>query len=278
MNEYSRAILISVCASIFTLSAASQTAILFSDEFSGEAGSSFDAGKWRAELGGSGWGNEELQFYTADTANVRLDGKGNLEIRAVPLQPTTELMCWYGRCRYTSARLNTKGTFEFTYGRVEARIKLPSGAGVWPAFWMLGSEIDKVGWPNCGEIDVMEFIGKEPSTIYGTIHGPGYSGDKSISRSVRLPDKAIVSEDFHVFAVEWSETKISWFLDGRLYSTLSKKDLPGRAVWAFEKPYFLLLNFAVGGRWPGNPDATTTFPQSMLIDYVRVSAIRKEVE
>ncbi len=261
--------------SMLNHSALAQVASKFSDEFTGRAGTSIDSSKWTEETGGTGWGNEELQYYTGDNANARLDGKGNLEIRAVPLPSSTDLMCWYGKCRYTSARLNTKGKFDFTYGRFEARIKVPSGLGVWPAFWLLGSEIDKAGWPSCGEIDIMEFIGKEPSTIYGTIHGQGYSGAESISRSIVLPDRAQVSDDFHVFAVEWSEKKISWFLDGKRYSTLSRTDLPKGAQWAFDKPHFLILNFAVGGKWPGSPDAATVFPQSMLVDYVRVTPGKK---
>jgi beta-glucanase (GH16 family) len=246
----------------------------FEDEFNDRKGTSFDSSKWTAETGGGGWGNEELQFYTGSTENVRLDGKGNLEIRAVPVAAGTELDCWYGKCQYTSARLITKGKFQFTYGRAEARIRVPEGAGVWPAFWMLGSDIDKVGWPECGEIDIMEYIGKESSTVYGTLHGPGYSGDKAVSRSVSLPESQRVAAGFHVFAVEWEPTQIRWYFDGKLYSTLTPRDIPSGSRWAFDKPHFLILNFAVGGKWPGKPDASTKFPQSMLVDYVRVTSLK----
>ena len=245
----------------------------FADEFNGARGASFDNTKWTAETGGRGWGNEELQYYTGNTENVRLDGEGNLEIRALPLRPSTPLDCWYGKCRYSSARLITKGKFQFTYGRAEARIKVPEGHGVWPAFWLLGSDIDRVGWPSCGEIDIMEFIGKEPATVYGTVHGPGYSGANGISRSTTVADQGGVPKNFHVFAVEWSDSEIRWFLDDKQYAVITKKDLPSGTKWAFDRPHFIILNFAVGGKWPGSPAAATKFPQSMLVDYVRVSPL-----
>jgi beta-glucanase (GH16 family) len=244
---------------------------IFADEFTGPRGAPVDFTKWTAELGGGGWGNEELQYYSEKVDNVRLDGSGNLEIRALP--SSSELTCWYGKCRFTSGRLITKGKFDFKYGTAEARIKVPSGAGVWPAFWMLGSDIDAVGWPACGEIDIMEFIGKEPSTVYGTIHGVGYSGAGGISRSTSLPGKANVSDDFHRYSVKWSESEIRWFLDGKLYSKISRKDIPKGSAWVFDKPHFLLVNFAVGGKWPGSPSSSTIFPQSMLVDYIRVTSL-----
>ena len=250
----------------------------FADEFSGSFGRSFDFSKWSPEIGGAGWGNEELQFYTKNVENVRLDGNGNLEIRAVPLQTNNGLTCWYGGCRYTSARLITKGKFSFRYGRAEARIKVPEGDGVWPAFWMLGEDIDKTGWPNCGEIDIMEFIGREPSTVYGTVHGPGYSGAGGIGRSVSLQSPQKVASDFRVFAVEWSDDEIQWFLDGKHYGTVTRKDLPAGTKWVFDGPFFIILNFAVGGRWPGPPGPATSFPQSMLVDYVRVAPLKSLAE
>ena len=262
--------LLLVCVLGFVTGAFCQTPReIFADEFAGAIGTSFDSSKWTAEIGGGGWGNEELQYYTGAIDNVRHDGNGNLEIRAMP--SIADARCWYGMCRFTSARLITKGKFDFKYGRVEARIKVPDGSGVWPAFWMLGKDIDTVGWPHCGEIDIMEFLGKEPKTIYGTIHGLGYSGASGISRSVSLPKNA--SDAFHTFAVEWSENDIRWFVDGKQFSKLSKKDIPKGSKWAFDRPHFLIINFAVGGKWPGNPSTSTIFPQSMLIDYVRVTPI-----
>ena len=247
---------------------------VFTEEFGGPKNSSFDKAKWTAETGGGGWGNEELQYYTGDAGNVRLDGDGNLEIRAVPLEASTTLKCWYGTCRYTSARLITKGKFQFRYGRAEARIRVPEGAGVWPAFWLLGADIDKAGWPNCGEIDIMEFIGREPRTVYGTVHGPGYAGANGIGRSTTIGGDESVPDGFHVFAIEWTENEIRWFLDGKQYAIVTKKDLPSGARWVFDHQYFIILNFAVGGKWPGSPTSVTRFPQSMLVDYVRVFPLR----
>lgn len=242
--------------------------ITFQDEFNSEKGSAVDSSKWIHETGGRGWGNQELQYYTNSTENSFHDGKGNLVIKAVKLSPPLSLDCWYGKCEYTSARLITKGKFEQKYGKFEARIKIPKGQGMWSAFWMLGNDIDKVGWAECGEIDIMENIGKEPKTIYGTLHGPGYSGDKSVSSSIKL--KKNVADDFHVFTTEWEENKISFFMDGKLYKTLTPKDLPAGKKWVFDHPFFMLLNFAIGGPWGGNPNKTSVFPQEMLIDYVRV--------
>lgn len=243
---------------------------LFSDEFKGESKQTFDTAKWTAETGGGGWGNEELQFYRDGIRNAHLDGKGNLVITAEKIDPAGDLTCWYGKCLYTSARLITKKKFEFKYGRVEARIKLPQGAGVWPAFWMLGNDIDRIGWPACGEIDIMEFIGREPAKIYGTIHGPGYSGAASVGGSITLTGDKRTS-DFHIYAVEWSENEIRWFFDGKEYHKFSRTNIPSGSKWVFDHPFFIILNFAVGGKWPGSPDSKTRFPQSMLIDNVRVS-------
>jgi beta-glucanase (GH16 family) len=246
----------------------SERKLTFADEFNGPGGTAADPNKWSYEVGGGGWGNKELQYYTDSTKNAHLDGIGNMVIRAAKLDARSNLSCWYGPCEYTSARLITKGKFEQKYGRFEARIKIPQGQGMWSAFWMLGNDIDKVGWASCGEIDIMENIGKEPNTIHGTIHGPDYSGDKSIGAQFRANKK--FADDFHVFATEWSENKIEFFVDGKRYKTTTPKDLPKGRKWVFDHPFFLLLNFAIGGPWGGNPDHTSVFPQEMLIDYVRV--------
>ena len=168
--------------------------------------------------------------------------------------------------KYTSGRIKTQGLFEVQYGKIEARIKLPGGQGIWPAFWMLGKDISVpgVGWPRSGEIDVMENIGKEASTIHGTVHGPGYSGAKSISAA-----RTLSRSGFHVYGIEWSAQSIKFLVDGEVYSTVTKSSLPDGAGWAFDKPFFLLLNLAVGGNWPGNPDSTTRFPQSLVVDWVK---------
>ena len=240
----------------------------WSDEFEGPAGASFDRTKWVADTGGHGFGNEERQFYTTRTENVALDGDGHLVITALPEPAVSTYDCWYGSCRYTSTRLKTKGLFEQAYGRLEARIRVPRGQGIWPAFWMLGENIDSVGWPQSGEIDIMENIGREPAIVHGTLHGPGYSGADGISGADTLTSGAW-ADDFHVFAVAWKPNEIRWLVDGREYHRLTPADLPAGAAWVFDRPFFFLLNVAVGGRWPGDPDSSTTFPQQMVVDYVR---------
>lgn len=244
--------------------------LVWSDEFDGPRGTKVDSAKWTAEIGGSGWGNRERQFYTNSPRNASLDGKGSLAITARKETLPSSDKCWYGKCLYTSARLITKGRFEQAYGRFEARLKLPAGQGIWPAFWLLGRDIDQVGWPKCGEIDVMENIGREPTIVHGTAHGPGYSGGEAIGAPYELPGGARFSEDFHVFAVEWEPEVIRWYVDGKLYHTLTPASLPANAKWVYDHPFYLLLNLAVGGNWPKDPDATTTFPQTLLVDYVRV--------
>jgi beta-glucanase (GH16 family) len=242
--------------------------LAWADEFDGRAGAAVDSTRWTYDVGGSGWGNQELEYYQPGAANAALDGDGHLVITARAEAPTAGT-CWYGACRYTSARLLTKGKFAATYGRFEARLKLPAGQGLWPAFWMLGDNIDAVGWPRSGEIDVMENIGKEPSTVHGTMHGPGYSGASGIGGAAGL-DRGTVADDFHVYAVEWEPLQIRWYLDDRVYRTSTPADLPTGTQWVYDHPFFLILNVAVGGQWPGSPDATTTFPQRMTVDYVRV--------
>jgi len=240
--------------------------LVWSDEFNGPDGSAPDSSKWVLETGGGGWGNNELEYYTVRPKNASLHD-GNLVIKAIQEKYTGP----DGVTRdYTSARLKTQGKFAQDYGRFEARIKIPRGQGIWPAFWMLGTDIDKASWPTCGEIDIMENIGKEPSTVHGTIHGPGYSGDKGIGDPFSLPAGHLFADEFHIYAVEWEPEAIRFYVDDHLYSTRTPADLPKGTKWVYDHPFFLLLNVAVGGSWPGNPDATSTYPQAMLVDYVHV--------
>ncbi len=241
---------------------------VWQDEFNGPAGTSFDRTKWVADTGGAGFGNHEAQFYTTRPENVALDGRGHLVITARPEPATTTNQCWYGRCRYTSARLKTAGRFEQAYGRIEARMRVPRGNGVWPAFWLLGADIGSVGWPRSGEIDVMENRGKEPRFLYGTVHGPGYSGANGIGGVDTLP--APLADDFHVYGIEWRPTGIRWLVDGRLFHRVTPDDLPPGTRWVFDHPFFLLLNLAVAGDWSGPTDASSTFPQQLVVDWVRV--------
>ncbi|MGJ0386747.1 ricin-type beta-trefoil lectin domain protein [Paenarthrobacter nicotinovorans] len=242
-------------------------ALVWSDEFNGPAGTAPDSAKWVHDTGGSGWGNGELQYYTASTRNAAADGQGNLAITARRENPAG-YQCHYGACQYTSARLLTAGKFSRTQGRFESRLKLPKGQGMWPAFWMLGDNVFTDGWPNSGELDVMENVGKEPGTTWGSIHGPGYSGANAANASYTLPHGAALGDAFHTFTVDWAADSITWYIDGVPYSHKTKANTPG--PWVFDHNFFLLLNLAVGGYWPGAPDSGTTFPQSLLVDYVRV--------
>jgi beta-glucanase (GH16 family) len=240
--------------------------LVWSDEFNGPNGSGVDASKWTLEVNSEGGGNHELQYYTNRPQNARIQD-GNLVIEARQGKYTGADSVTRN---YTSARLQTAGKFSQTYGRFEARIKIPYGQGLWPAFWMLGDDIGKAGWPDCGEIDIMENIGKEPSTVHGSIHGPGFTGADGLEARYALPENRRLADDFHVFAVEWEPNAIRFYLDDNLYVTRTRSDLRPSWKWVFDHPFFLLLNVAVGGDWPGNPDATTVFPQTMPVDYVRV--------
>lgn len=230
--------------------------LVWQDEFNGDT---LDLQNWKFDLGANGWGNAELEEYTDSPDNVRVEN-GNLVIEA-----RQDESAQYG---YSSARIKTQDLQAWQYGRIEGRLKLPQGQGIWPAFWMLGNDIDKTAvWPNSGEIDIMELIGKEPNTIYNTVHGPGYSAAKGIGSHTDLPQGSLQS-DFHVYAIEWEPTEIRWYIDDSQVFKVTAEDTPGE--WVFDHPFFIILNVAVGGGWPGYPDASTIFPQQMLVDYVRV--------
>jgi len=247
--------------------------LVWSDEFNSKAGTAPNASIWGREVGDGtvngipGWGNSELEYYTDGTSNVATDGLGNLNITAKKADGS--LLCYYGPCEYTSARLLTKNRFEVAYGRVEARIKVPVGAGLWPAFWMLGTDIDQVNWPQTGEIDIMENVGRLPNLVFGTLHGPGYSGGQNYGKVYDLGKP--VANDYHVFAIEWEPDKIVWSIDSIKYFTATPNDafLQGKQ-WVYNHPFFILMNVAVGGNFGGAVGADTTFPQTMSVDYVRL--------
>jgi beta-glucanase (GH16 family) len=240
--------------------------LAWAEEFDGQAGAPADPRTWQAETGGHGWGNSELQYYTSEPANAALDGSGNLAITAA--RPGSRLAtARYEGCQYTSARLITKNLRSFRYGLVQARIKLPPGRGIWPAFWMLGTSIDTAGWPGCGEIDVMENFGTSASVVHGTVHGPGYSGERGITGS--FDAGAPLAAGFHAYSVCWEPGRIRWYAGQALYHTVTPADLHGRP-WVFDHDFYLLINVAVGGRPSRAPGRSTAFPQSMLIDYIRV--------
>lgn len=245
--------------------------LVWSDEFNEPAGSPPNPDNWTHELGDvtpdgkNGWGNDELQYYTDDPANASTDGNGNLVLTLAEADGTQE--CYYGPCEYTSARLLSWRKAEFAYGRIESRLQVPEGSGVWPAFWSLGTDIDRNPWPGAGEIDFMEFVGRVPNEIFGTIHGPGYSGGNSFGGIYDFGTP--VGDDYHTFTVEWEPNLITWYVDGIQYHQATPADVAPNP-WVFEKPFFLLLNLAVGGNFGGPVGPETTFPQSYAIDYVRV--------
>jgi beta-glucanase (GH16 family) len=245
--------------------------LLWHDEFGGRAGRRPDAHVFTPEIGDgsassvAGWGNSELEYYTDDPANASTDGRGNLVITARAADGS--LACYYGPCRYTSARLKTQGKLEVGYGRVEARIRLPRGAGLWPAFWSMGTDLGEVGWPQAGEIDIMEWIGRQPDRVFGTIHGPGYSGGASFGGTRQFGRD--IADETHVFAVEREPGEIRWYVDGILYHRATPADV-APDQWVFDHPFFLLLNLAVGGNFGGAVGADVAFPQSMAVDYIRV--------
>ena len=242
--------------------------LTWNDEFNGPIGSVPDPDKWVVESGGNGWGNKELEYYTTRSQNVRQEN-GNLVIEAIRQKFTAADGI---RRSYTSGRLKTQGRFAQEYGRFEARIKIPYGKGMWPAFWLLGNDFSAVGWPACGEIDIMEHGGREPSTIHGSLHGPGYSGENAPTISFTF-SKAQVGDEFHVFAVEWEPQAVRFYVDGQFYATKTPADLPTGRRWVFDHPFFVILNLAVGGNFTGSPE-DTVFPQRLLVDYVRVYSRR----
>ena len=234
--------------------------LVWADEFDGDE---LNLDNWTFELGDGcpnlcGWGNNELQIYTDN--NHRLEN-GILIISAKKENG------------FSSTRIITKGKQEFQYGRIEARLNVPAGKGTWPAFWMLGTGFEHFAedparrWPNVGEIDIMEFIGREPDLVLGTIHGPGYAGAGGKSRWYRQDFD--VSDDWHTYAIEWDETGISWFFDGENYATVGPENIK-RGEWVFDRPFFMLLNLAIGGTLGGYLDPELEFPLRYYVDYVRV--------
>jgi beta-glucanase (GH16 family) len=237
--------------------------LIWQDEFDGPASQALDPTRWGYDIG-TDWGNAQLEYDTSRPVNVALDGAGHLAIVA-------RKETYLGQ-PYTSARINTRGLFAQQQGRFEARIKLPSGQGVWPAFWMLGSNYNGKNWPDCGEIDIMENFGQDPSVVHGSLHGPGYSGSAALTGKYQLAQGRF-DDGFHVFALEWTSDRITYFVDGSAYQSLQRSDIPSSGRWVFDHPFFILLNVAVGGGPAGPPSPATAFPQTMLVDYVRVYAV-----
>lgn len=240
--------------------------LVWADEFN-----SINTANWTFETGGGGWGNNERQYYTnGNNAFVQFDNQAgsNVLVLEARRDNPANYNCWYGRCEYTSTRMITRDKKTFRYGRIEARLKLPQTQGIWPAFWMLGNNLGQVGWPNSGEIDIMEHVGFEPTTTHGALHGPGYSGNTPFMGTHNLGE--YVDVNYHVYAVEWDTNGIRWFRDNIQFYSVTRTQVQAYGNWVFDNPFFLLLNVAVGGNWPGSPDAGSLFPQRMYVDYVRV--------
>jgi beta-glucanase (GH16 family) len=248
---------------------------VWSDEFDGPDGAPIDSAKWGHDTGDGcrgglcGWGNDEKEYYTSAPENISLNGRGQLRIvaRVAP----AGLTCYYGPCRYTSAKITTRGKVLVRPGRVEARIRLPAGQGLWPAFWMLGGSSPATPWPQCGELDIMENHGSAMTSTSSAIHGPNYSGNTPLVHSHRL-EHGSYADEFHTFAVEWDSLHVQFFVDESRHYTVTRSEVERHGQWVFDQPFFIILNLAVGGTFDGDPKSDAPFPATMLVDYVRVYA------
>jgi beta-glucanase (GH16 family) len=284
-------IITSSCSTSETQTVAQFTELVWSDEFDIDGAPNPDNWGYDIGTGFNGWGNNELQYYTDRPENITVQN-GILIITARDE--------YFQGSNYTSARILTKGKFEQQYGRFEARIRLPHGKGLWPAFWMLGSNIEEENdddlntfqWPFCGEIDIMENAGSKPTIVSGAIHGPGYSGGEPILKEYDLENDR-VDTGFHIYGVEWGPEYVNFYIDDVLYNQITPTDIPSSPFpdfyedlfqdsdeyeeyegrwnqWVYDQPFYMLLNVAVGGLFDGPPDENTIFPQTMLVDFVRV--------
>jgi beta-glucanase (GH16 family) len=246
-----------------------QWTLVWSDEFDGAAGTGIDDTKWTHDIGDGcaagicGWGNQEKEYYTNASENIALTGSGQLAITA--RTAPAGLTCYYGSCKYTSAKIHTRGKMNAAPGRVEARVKLPAGQGLWPAFWMLGSGFPATPWPQCGELDIMEFKGSQPAMMSSAIHGPGYSGNTPFAHA-----QSMASLEYHVFSIIWDANNVQFFVDNAVHYTVSRSELETRGASVLGNSYFVILNLAVGGHFDGDPASDAIFPATMLVDYVRV--------
>jgi beta-glucanase (GH16 family) len=246
---------------------------VWSDEFDGPAGARVDSTKWSYDTtdgckqGICGWGNNEKEYYTDAPENIALNGQGQLMI--VARTAPAGLACYYGPCRYTSAKITTRGKMDAAPGRVEARIKLAAGQGLWPAFWMLGSSFPAKPWPSCGELDIMENHGSDVTSMSSAVHGPGYSGNTPFVHARSLSVGSF-SADFHTFAVEWDSLHVRFFVDDTAHYGITRDAVERFGKSILDQPFFVILNLAVGGNFDGDPKSDTIFPATMLVDYVRV--------
>ena len=248
--------------------------LLWSQEFNEKSGSRPDPKYWNYDLGdGRGWGNRELQLYT--NVNAKTNGRGALAITVLQISPKKKQICYYGYCEWSSARITTKNKVWIKYGTIEARIQMPAGKGSWPAFWMLGQNIDEVSWPNSGEIDITEGLGRTPFLVYATIHGPGYFGGSSIGVRHLNPKK--LSDGFHTYGINWSENAIEWTFDGEVIFKQSKDSIAPRA-WVFNQPFSLILNVAMGGEFGGEIGKDSKSGLQMKVNWIRVKKFNGQGE
>tara|TARA_R110002074_G_scaffold396436_1_gene585841 strand:- start:176 stop:1024 length:849 start_codon:yes stop_codon:yes gene_type:complete len=269
MKKLSIIACLTIAVSVFTFTSCStdenQTVTNFNnltmaDEFNTPGAPDPTIWDYNIGTGDNGWGNNDLQYYT--------DREENIVVEDGMLKITARQESFEGS-GYTSSRILTKGKFEQQYGRWEARIQMPWGQGIWPAFWMLGADIDDNPWPQAGEIDVVEFRGQEPTTIYAGLHGPEYNGGEAVYKTYDLENDRF-DTGFHIFGIEWGSGYVNFYVDDVLFNQITPSDVPGE--WVFDKPFFIIINMAVGGNFGGSPNASTVFPQEMLVDYVRVYA------
>lgn len=267
-------LIIPLTTSTIAWSVEEESPLLWSQEFNEKLGSKPDPKYWNYDLGdGRGWGNRELQVYT--DVNAKTTGRGILAITALQISPKKKQICYYGYCEWSSARITTKNKVWIKYGTIEARIQMPAGKGSWPAFWMLGQNIDQVSWPNSGEIDITEGLGRTPYLAYATIHGPGYFGGTSIG--VRHLNQKKLSDGFHVYGINWSEDSIEWTFDGQVIFKQSKDSIATRS-WVFNQPFSLILNVAMGGEFGGEIGRDSKSGLQMKVDWIRVKKFNGQGE
>ena len=251
-----------------------ENSLLWSQEFNEKSGTKPNPKYWNYDLGdGRGWGNRELQLYT--NVNAKTTGRGILAITALQISPKKKQVCYYGYCEWSSARITTKNKVWIKYGTIESRIQMPAGKGTWPAFWMLGQNIDEVSWPNSGEIDITVGLGRTPFLAYSTIHGPGYFGGSSIGISHLNPKK--LSDRFHTYGINWSEDSIEWTFDGEVIFKQSKDSIAPR-TWVFNQPFSLILNIAMGGEFGGEIGKDSKSGLQMKVDWIRVKKFNGQGE
>ncbi|HEY3756681.1 MAG TPA: family 16 glycosylhydrolase [Opitutaceae bacterium] len=262
-----RAALLAALVAAPALAQSSGPVLVWNDEFAGPAGSGPDPSQWNYDLGGGGWGNNELETYTNSRSNsVIVDDPLATDGKALALRAQS------ANGSYTSARLQTEGTFSFKYGRLECRARIPSGVGLWPAFWALGSDLGTAGWPACGEIDCLEWVGQYPSQVAGSLNFTNYNSGTALTADYIL-SSGVFGDAYHVFAVDWYPGEIVFSVDGVVYEDRKQSSLPAGSAWPYDQPFFLIMNLAVGGNWPGPPNSATVFPQDFRVDYVRIYAL-----